>query len=157
MFVARQVAQGAHVVQAVGQLDQHDAHIIAHGQQHLADVFHFAVDGATAARVAIGRDILHWQILELGDAVHQQRDGRAELALQVDDGEVAVFHDIVQQTGGDGLGVHFHVGEDAGDGDAMREVGFAGAALLPAVGMLGAAVGGCDQLALAGFAVGKGG
>jgi hypothetical protein len=38
-----QIFQGAHVVQPVGQLDQHHAHIRNHGQQHLAHVFGLAV------------------------------------------------------------------------------------------------------------------
>ena len=34
-----QELQRAHVVQAVGEFDEHDAHVVNHRQQHLADVF----------------------------------------------------------------------------------------------------------------------
>ncbi len=36
LLLGAHVAQGAHVVQPVGQLDQHHAHIADHGQEHLA-------------------------------------------------------------------------------------------------------------------------
>ncbi len=35
-FAARHVGQRPHVVRAVGQLDQDDAYIAGHGEQHLA-------------------------------------------------------------------------------------------------------------------------
>src|SRR6201996_3062515 len=38
-----QVLQGAHVVQTVGQLDEHYAHIAHHGEQHLAYILGLAV------------------------------------------------------------------------------------------------------------------
>src|SRR5207253_4400378 len=42
LLVRLQVLQRAHVVQAVGKLDQHDAHVRHHRQQHLADVLGLA-------------------------------------------------------------------------------------------------------------------
>ena len=43
LAVGLQVLERAHVVQPVGQLDEHHAHIRYHGQQHLAHVFCLAV------------------------------------------------------------------------------------------------------------------
>jgi hypothetical protein len=58
LAVGLQVLQGAHVVQPVGQLDEHHAHIGNHGQQHLAHVFGLAV-------FAVGK----LDLVDLGDAL----------------------------------------------------------------------------------------
>ena len=58
LAVGLQVLEGAHVVQTVGQLDQHHAHIGDHGQQHLAHVFCLAV-------FAVGK----LDFVDLGDAL----------------------------------------------------------------------------------------
>ncbi len=58
LAVGLQVLQGAHIVQPVGQLDQHHPHIRDHGQQHLAHVFGLAV-------LAIGE----LDLVDIGDAL----------------------------------------------------------------------------------------
>ncbi len=45
-------------------------------------------------------------------------------------GDVGVFDGVVQQAGGDGGGVHLHLGEDLADFERMDDVGLAGGALL---------------------------
>ena len=52
---------GAHVVQPVAQLNDHHAHITAHGQQHLAQVF--SLQFLNVRELDLG---------QLGHAVHQQ-------------------------------------------------------------------------------------
>ncbi len=42
-----EVLERAHVVQAVGELDEHDAHVVHHRQQHLADVLGLLLLAAT--------------------------------------------------------------------------------------------------------------
>ena len=42
LLVRRQIFERAHVVQPVGQLHQHHANVVDHGQKHLADVFGLA-------------------------------------------------------------------------------------------------------------------
>ena len=61
------VLQGAHVVQAVGQLDEHDAHIAHHRQQHLAHVFGLAVFA-----------VRELDLVDLGDAFDDVRHLLAE-------------------------------------------------------------------------------
>ena len=95
-------------MQPVSQLHQHHADIVAHGQHNLADIFHLAVDGAGAARIVGGRDILNRQVLQLGDAIDQLGDGAAKFAPQRLNGHIAIFGDIVEQARGDGLGIHLH-------------------------------------------------
>ena len=49
---------------------------------------------------------------QFGNAVHQVRDLVAELGGQVVAGHVAVFDYVMEETGGEGWGVHFQPGED---------------------------------------------
>ncbi len=65
-----QIFQRPHVVQTVGELDQHDANIIDHGQKHLADVFGLARLGSH-----------HVQPANFGDAFHQPRNFNTEALL----------------------------------------------------------------------------
>ena len=66
-----EVLQGAHIMEAVGKFDEHDAHIGDHGQQHLADVFRLAV-------FAIGE----LDLVDVGDALDDAGNLRAEAGLR---------------------------------------------------------------------------
>ena len=68
LLLLAQVAQGAHVVEAVGELDQDDADVFGHGHDHLAVVFGLLLFGGGEADLG-----------QLGDAVDQHRDHVAEL------------------------------------------------------------------------------
>ena len=68
LFVGRERPQRAHVVQAVGQLDDHHADVVHHGQQHLPDAFGLAL----LAGVEL-------QLAQLGDAIDTVRHVVAEL------------------------------------------------------------------------------
>ena len=72
-FFRRHRLHGVHVVQAVGQLDQDDAHILRHGQQHLAEVF--------GLRMLLGGKS---QLVELGNAFDQQCHRLAKARLDLD-------------------------------------------------------------------------
>ena len=119
LAVGRQMLQRAHVVQAVGQLDEHHADVVDHGQDHLAD----ALGLGFFARGEI-------DFADLGDALDDVRDLLAEFPADVVDGERGVFDGVVQQAGGDGGGVEAHFGQHGRDFQGMHEVGLArGAAL----------------------------
>ena len=122
----RHVLERAHVVQAVGQLDQDDAHVRRHRQQHLAEVFRLRFDQA-----------LEFDFFELGQAVDEGGDRRAEAFDQLFLLDVLVFHHVVQQRGHDGLGVKLPVGADFGDRDRMDNVGFARLADLAEMHLVG--------------------
>ena len=47
LLLDRQGAQGAHVVEPVGELDEHHADVLRHGQEHLADVLRLLLLVAT--------------------------------------------------------------------------------------------------------------
>lgn len=129
-LVARHVAHGAHVVGAVGQLDQDDAHIARHGQQHLAE----GLGLVFLTRVEL-------QLVQLGEAVDQLGHVLAEALGEVRLGDAAVFHRIVQQRGHQGRGVELPARAQRGDGNGMGDVGFAAAAPLVAVGQVGKGIG----------------
>jgi hypothetical protein len=139
LFGGRHHAQRAHVVQAVGQLDQDDAHVRRHGQQHLAEVLGLGLDHA-----------LEFDLLQLGQAVDQVRDLRAEALDQLFLLDVLVLDHVVQQRGHDGLGVELPVGADLGDGDRVGDIGFARLAYLAEVHLVGEAVGFLDFLEFGG-------
>ena len=96
----RQELQRAHVVQAVGQLDEDDADVVHHGQHHLAHVLGLRFFG--------GREV---DLADLGDALDDVRHLLAELGLDLVDGYRGVLDRVVQQSGGDGRGVELHLGQ----------------------------------------------
>ena len=121
LLLRAQVLERAHVVQAVGELDDDHAHVGDHGEQHLADVLGLVV-------FAVGE----LDLVELGDAFDDVRDLLAEALGDLGGGDVGVFDGVVQQAGGDGGGVHLQFGEDLRDFERMDDVGLAGGALLSA-------------------------
>ena len=118
----RHVLQRPHVVQAVGELDEDDADVVHHRQQHLAEVLDLAL---LAGRERDGAD--------LGHALDDVRDVVAEGLADALDGGQGVLDDVVEQAGGDAHDVELHVGEDVGDLEGMDEVGLAGMADLSLV------------------------
>ncbi len=129
----RHVVERAHIVQAVGQLDQDHAHVRGHRQQHLAEIFRLRFDQA-----------LKLDFFQLRQAVHQVGDGGAEALDQLFLLDVLVFHDVVQEGGHDGLGVELPFGADFGDGDGVDDVRFARFTDLPKMHFVGEAVGFLD-------------
>ena len=144
-------AQRAHVVQAVGELDDQHAQILDAGQHHFAQRFSFLV-----ADRHVGLAFLLLDLLELGHTVDQLGDGGAELDANVIDAKFRILGDIVQQTGSQRLRVHAQLGQYFGDGDRVRDVGFAAVAQCVAVRVAGQHVGAQQQVAVLGLeAVGQ--
>ena len=126
LLVGRQTLQRAHVVQAVGQLDDDNADVLGHRHEHLAQVFDLRVF------LRLVRDAR-----QLGDALDQLGDLGPEFCGDLVAGNDGVFDHVVQDRGGDRRLIHFHVGEDSGDGDRVLDVGLARGALLAFVGGVG--------------------
>ena len=110
----------AHVVQPVGQLDQDDAHIARHRQQHLAEILCLGI---------LSRFEL--DLVQFAQAVDQFRDRFAEFFGDIFGGDFGVLDNIVQQRGDDSLRIDVQRGKNAGYRDRMGEVGVAGLAHLP--------------------------
>ena len=119
LAIGLEVLEGAHVVEAVGQLDEDDAYVGDHGEEHLADVFGLAV-------FAIGE----LDLVDFGDALDDVGDLVAKGGFDLLVGGGGVFDGIVEEAGGDGGGVHLHFGEDFSDLKGMDDVGLAGGAHL---------------------------
>ncbi|CAM5201013.1 hypothetical protein CDEF62S_01541 [Castellaniella defragrans] len=107
-FFGAHVVERAHVVQAVGELDQNDAHVARHGQQHLAEGFRLLF---SLRRV--------FQTFELGQTVDDVGDFRSELFRQLLLGNVLVFDDVVQERRHERIGVELPARADLGDGDGV--------------------------------------
>ena len=108
----RHGVERAHVVQAVGYLDEDDAHVLAHGEDELAEVLRLR-RGLAAEHAA----------RYLGEAVHDLGDFLAEEVLDVLHGVVGVLHHVVQQGRADGGGAHADfVHHDARHGQRVHDV-----------------------------------
>ena len=116
------VPEGAHVVEAVGELDEDDADVVHHRQEHAPEVL--------GLLGLLGRE---GDAGELGDALDDVGDfGTEELGDPVDGGEGVLDH-VMEQAGGHRHGVQSHVDQEVGDLQGMDEVGFARVANLPLV------------------------
>ena len=112
----------AHVVQAVRELDQDDAHVARHREQHLAEIL--------GLRFFLGLEL---DLVELRDAVDQLGDALAEVARDLGLGDRGVLRHVVQQRRSQRLRVHVPLREDVGDRERVGDVGLAGLAVLPFV------------------------
>ncbi len=110
-----QMLQRAHVVQPVGQFDQHHANVIHHGEDHLADVLGLAL--FTAGEV---------DLVDLGHTLDDMRHMLAEFPLNIFGGHRRVFDGVMQQTRRDGGGIQLHVGQHNGHFQGMNQIGFTG-------------------------------
>ena len=86
LFCAK-VADGSHVVQPIGQLDQDDPEVLGHGQHHLAQVL----------GLGLGL-VLEVDLGEFGDAVNAAGDVVAELFPQVFHRDIGILDDVVEKT-----------------------------------------------------------
>ena len=139
----REELQRAHVVQAVGQLDQHHANVVHHGQYHLADVLGLRFFGRGEVNFA-----------DLGDAFDDVGNLLAEFRVNLVDRDRGVFDHVVQQAGRDRRGVQAHLRQNRGYLQRMRQVWFAGLACRPFVMLEGKLVGFLDQRQVFAGAVG---
>ena len=106
------VRQRTHVVKAIGELDEDDADVVDHREQHLAEVLGLPL----LARRERDR-------ADLGDPFDDVRHLGAEVLLDLFDGRQGVFDDVVQQPGGDGHGIEPHIGQNARHLERVDQVG----------------------------------
>ena len=130
---------GAHIVQPVAQLDDHHTHVPAHGQQHLAQVLGLQL-----------LDVGELDLGQLGHAVHQQGHFLAKGGCQVVQRGGGILHHVVQQGGGNALGVHAQIQHQPGHGQRVADIGLAAAAAHAVVGVVGQVVGLFDHFHVVG-------
>ena len=114
--------QRPHVVESIRQLDEDDANVVHHRQQHLAEVLDLPL---LAGRKRDGADFR--------DTLDDVRDVVAEGLANSLDRRQGVFDDVVQQAGGHAHDVELHVRQDVGDFERMDEIRLARMADLPLV------------------------
>ena len=135
LFFRLEVLERTHVVQAIGELDDDDADVGDHGEEHLADVLGLVVFA-----------VRELDLVELGDAFDDVGDLLVEAFGDLGGGDVGVFDGVVQQAACDGGGVHLELGEDVRDLKGMDDVGLARGAELAGVLLLAELPGAADQL-----------
>ncbi len=115
--------KGAHVVHAVGQLDDGHADVVRHGKDHLADVLRLLLLLAVERHHA-----------DLGHAVDDIRDLFAEFGVDLFKRHLGVFHGVVQQARRHRVGVEAEFRQNFRHRQRMGEIGFPGEADLPGMG-----------------------
>jgi hypothetical protein len=115
-------ASGAHVVEPVGELDQDDADVLRHRDDHLPVVLRVRLLSRLEGRPGQLRDALD----ELGDLV-------AELGAQLLEVGLGVLEDVVHERRGERLLVEVELGADLRDRPRMVDERLAGAARLALV------------------------
>ena len=106
--------EGAHVVQAVGHLDEHHADVLAHGEQQFAEVLGLQ-------RSLVAEDAAR----DLGETVHDACYLGAELCFDILDGVVGVLDYVVQQSGADAGGTQsYFLADDGRHRQRMHDVRF---------------------------------
>ena len=126
LLLRLEVAQGAHVVEPVGELDEDDADVVGHRQEHLPDVLGLLL------LVGVGGEAR-----QLGHAVDEVGDLGAEPLLDVGEAVLRVLGDVVEERRRHGDGVDAELGEDLGRRDRVRDVRLARRPDLEAVGLHG--------------------
>ena len=124
----------AHVVQPVGELDQQDAYVLGHRDEHLAH--------RRGLLRLLGVEL---EPVELGHTVDDRGNVFAERVDEVGERQLGVLDRVVQQRARERDVVEAEVGEDHRHTERVRDVGVAGAAHLIAVGVAGDDVGTLDQ------------
>ena len=113
-------------MEPVGELDQDDADVADHGEQHLAQVL--------GLLVLVGADR---QLRDLGLALDDATHDGAEALLDLLEGDGRVLDRVVEQPGDHGVAVEVHLGQQRRDRHRVGDVRLARAALDAAMRLLG--------------------
>ena len=103
----------------VGNLNQHHPDVLGHGHEHLAQILHLGLLGA--GEIGPG---------QLGDTLHQLRDGLPEEPLDFLVGGIGVLNAVMEQGAQNGIHVQAHLRDDFGHRQGVDDIGGAVLALL---------------------------
>src|SRR5713226_633488 len=137
-----EVFKSAHIVQAVGKLDEHDANVGHHGQQHLADIFGLA--GFGRADVQAG---------DFSDAFDEVGDVRAEAFFNAGGGILGVLDGVMQDGGGERGDIEPHVSKNVRHFEEMGHIRLAGTAELIVMALRSNFIGAAEHPGILGRAV----
>ncbi len=125
----------AHVVEAVGELDEEHADIGGDGQEKLPQIFRL--------RRLLGDEV---ELLDLGEALDQAADVLAESGIDLRPGGVGILDGIVEKRRCDGRVIELEVGENRRNFKRMREIRVAVGPLLTAMLLHGVDIGLVEQM-----------
>lgn len=125
---------GAHIVEAIRQLDEQHADIAGDGDEQLAEVL--GLFGFLRDKV---------ELLDLGKPVDKSTDLLAEQLIDLGSGGVCVLDHVMQERGGNGRIIELEVGEDRRHFEGMRKVRVAVCPLLMLVRLHGVNIGAIKQ------------
>ncbi len=131
----RHEIQRAHVVQAVGELDQQHARVVGDGEQELAEILRLLG--------VLGGEI---EFVELGEPVDQAADLGPEDLVDLLAGGGRVLDRVVQHRGDDRRIVELEIGQDRGDLERMGKERIARGALLRPMGLHRVNIGAIEQV-----------
>ncbi len=120
-------------MKTVGELDEDDANIARHREQHLAEVLGLGV-----------LESVELDLVELRHAVDELGYGIAEVPRDLGLGDFGIFGYVVKQSCGKRLRIEVPLREDVGDGERVRNVGLTGLPELPFVGRFAEVVSGFE-------------
>ena len=101
LLLCRQRCQGAHVVQAITEFDEHHANVLRHGEEHLANVLGVLLLRAHCRELA-----------QLGDAINKDADLIAESLCDLGGGHRRVLGNVVEQRRHEGCRIKAEVGKN---------------------------------------------
>ena len=139
--LGRERFERSHVVEAVSQLYQHDPDVFSHGHQHLPDARRLGAAVRTRGQPRAGPVPLYLGLGQLRDAVHELGDLVTEPIIELIKWDIAVFHNIVEEGGGQRSRVQPEIGQVQRRVQRVFDEGLPGLAHLPLVGSLREAVG----------------
>ena len=143
LLLRRLVLHGAHVVEPVGDLDEDDPDVLAHGHQHLPQVLHLLL--LLGGVVDAG---------QLADALYQVGHRGREQLGQLLVGGVGILNGVMQQRRLDGLAVQMQLlRHDLGHRQGVGDEGRAVLAQLRTVQIPGELIGLADLLEIGGGVV----
>lgn len=135
LFFYRKMTECAHVVEAIGELDDDDADVLRHSHKHLAQIFEIVFFFGTA----------QFDLAELGDAIDQEGDVTPELFFDFSERHLGILGDIMEESGDQRLFIHTDLGQDLGHMEGMDDIVFTGFSLLAMMSFLGKLVGSHDE------------
>ena len=106
-------AQRAHVVQPIGQLNEHHAHIFHHGEKHFAQRLRFLI-GDALPHIAELVDAL-----EFCHAIDHIAHRRAKVIFNISNIKLGIFGYVVQQSSGQCICIHAQIGQNPSDLNRM--------------------------------------
>ena len=124
LFRRLQGIDGLHIVSAVGELDEDDAQILDHREQHFTEALGLCFRG-----------VVKMKFIEFADTVDEQRNASPEFLLDVAQRARRVLEHVVQQRCLDGARIEMQTRENLCDRNGVGDVGLAADAFLALVGL----------------------